>query len=164
MKPAEVSTPSDKEVLVTRSFDSPVDLVWQAYTEPALMKRWLIGPPGWCMPVCDMDLRVGGKYRWRWRNDAEGTEFGFDGEFLEVVDQSKIVHTQRFIAGNLNESMGQEGSIVSVSLQEANGITTAVTSIQYATKEDRDAAFSTGMTEGMEMSYQALDKVLADSK
>ena len=57
MKPAEVSTPSDREVLVKRSFDAPVNLVWQAYTEPALMRRWLSGPPGWSMPVCEMATR-----------------------------------------------------------------------------------------------------------
>ena len=72
MKPAEVSTPSDREVLVKRSFDAPVNLVWQAYTEPALMRRWLSGPPGWSMPVCEMATHVGGKYRWRWRNNENG--------------------------------------------------------------------------------------------
>ncbi len=67
MKPAEVSTPSDREVLVKRSFDAPVNLVWQAYTDPALMRRWLTAMPGWSMPVCEMATHVGGKYRWRWR-------------------------------------------------------------------------------------------------
>jgi uncharacterized protein YndB with AHSA1/START domain len=61
MKPAEVSTPSDREVLVKRSFAAPVNLVWRAYTDPALMRRWLTAMPGWSMPVCEMDMRVGGK-------------------------------------------------------------------------------------------------------
>ena len=85
MKPAEVSTPSDREVLVKRSFDAPVNLVWQAYTDPALMRRWCSAMPGWSMPVCEMDIHVGGKYRWRWRSDENGQEFGFTGEMLEVV-------------------------------------------------------------------------------
>jgi uncharacterized protein YndB with AHSA1/START domain len=72
MKPAEVSLPSDTEVLVKRSFDAPVKLVWRAYMEPVLMRRWCSGLPGWSMPVCEMDMRVGGQYRWRWRSDENG--------------------------------------------------------------------------------------------
>src|SRR5262245_51950947 len=75
MKPAEASLPSDTEVLVKRSFDAPVKLVWRAYMEPDLLRRWCSGTPGWSMPVCEMDMRVGGKYRWRWRNDENGQEF-----------------------------------------------------------------------------------------
>lgn len=161
MKPAEVSTPSDREVLVKRSFDAPVDLVWQAYTEPELMRRWLTAMPGWSMPVCEMTTDVGGKYRWRWRDDANGTEFGFTGEMLEVELHSKMMHTQIYDQGNMDESMGDEPSIITVTFNETDGITNVATSIKFASKEDRDAAMSTGMTDGMEMSYQALDGVLA---
>ena len=161
MKPAEVSTPSDREVLVKRSFDAPVDLVWQAYTDPALMRRWLTAMPGWSMPVCEMATHVGGKYRWRWREDEKGVEFGFTGEMLEVALHTKIVHTQLFDPGNLGESMGGEPSIITVTFNETNGITNVTTLIKYASKADRDAAMSTGMTDGMEMSYQSLDGVLA---
>jgi uncharacterized protein YndB with AHSA1/START domain len=162
MKPAEVSTPSDREVLVKRSFDAPAKLVWRAYTEPDLMRRWLTAMPGWSMPVCEMTTQVGGKYRWRWRDNANGTEFGFMGEMLEVALHSKIVHTQIYDAGDTDfGSMGGEPSIITVTFNEANGITNVATSIKYASKADRDAAMSTGMTDGMEMSYQALDGVLA---
>jgi uncharacterized protein YndB with AHSA1/START domain len=161
MKPAEVSLPSDREVLVKRGFDAPVKLVWQAYTEPALMRRWLQGPPGWSMPVCEMVTRVGGKYRWRWRNNENGQEFGFTGEMLEVNLHSKIVHTQIYDPGNLGISMGDEPTIVTVMFHETNGITTVATTIKYASQADRDAAMSTGMTDGMEMSYTSLDGVLA---
>src|SRR5690606_15410677 len=89
MKPAEASLPSDTEVLVKRSFDAPVELVWRAYMEPGLLRRWCSGTPGWSMPVCEMDMRVGGKYRWRWRNDENGQEFGFTGEVLEVDQHAK---------------------------------------------------------------------------
>lgn len=162
MNPAEVSTPSDREVLVKRSFDASVELVWQAYTDPALMRRWLTAMPGWTMPVCEMTADVGGKYRWRWRNDENDQEFGFTGEMLEVALHSKIVHTQIFDPGNLGESMGGEPSIITVTFNEADGITAVATSIKFASKADRDAAISTGMTDGMEMSYQALDGVLAN--
>ena len=90
MKPAEASLPSDTEVLVKRSFDAPVKLVWRAYMEPGLMRRWCSGMPGWSMPVCEMDMRVGGQYRWRWRSDENGQEFGFTGEVLEVVPHARL--------------------------------------------------------------------------
>jgi len=161
MKPAEASLPSDTEVLVKRSFDAPARLVWRAYVEPDLMRRWCGGHPGWSMPVCEMDMRVGGTYRWRWRSDEDGQEFGFTGEVLEVVPHAKLVHTQIFDAGNLGVSMGSEPSIITVTFDEVNGITNVATLIKFASKADRDAAMSTGMTEGMELSYQKLDGILA---
>jgi len=160
MKPAEVSTPSDREVQVKRSFAAPAKLVWQAYSEPALMRRWLGGQPGWSMPVCEMAIRVGGKYRWRWRSEEGGQEFGFSGEMLEVVPHSRIVHTQIYDAGDLGVAMGKEATVVTVTFDETRGITSVTTTIRYASKEDRDAAFSTGMTDGMEMNYKLLDEVL----
>ena len=162
MKPAEVSTPSDREVLVKRSFDAPVNLVWQAYTDPVLMRRWLTAMPGWTMPVCEMTTEVGGTYRWRWRNSNSGQEFGFFGEMLEVEWHAKIVHTQIYDPGDgAFGSMGDEPTIITVTFNETNGITNVATSIKYASQADRDAAISTGMTDGMEMSYQALDGALA---
>ena len=162
MKPAEASLPSDTEVLVKRSFDAPAELVWRAYMEPELMRRWCGGFPGWSMPVCEMDMSVGGQYRWRWRNEENGQEFGFTGEVLEVVPHAKIVHTQIFDAGDLGVSMGGEPSIITVAFEEADGMTNVATSIKYASKADRDEALATGMTDGMEMNYKLLDGVLAE--
>jgi len=163
MKPAEASLPSDTEVLVKRSFDAPAKLVWRAYMEPELLRRWCTGTPGWSMPVCEMDMRVGGQYRWRWRSDENDQEFGFTGEVLELIPNAKLVHTQIFDAGNLGVSMGGEPSIITVTFHEVNGITNVSTTIRYASKTDRDEAMATGMTDGMEMSYQRLDEVLAES-
>jgi uncharacterized protein YndB with AHSA1/START domain len=163
MKPAEVSTPSDQEVLVKRSFDAPAHLVWRAYTEPDLMRRWLTAMPGWSMPVCEMTTDVGGKYRWRWRHE-DGQEFGFTGELLEVEPDSKIVHTQIYDAGNSDcGSMGDDAAVITVTFDETDGITNVATLIKFASKADRDAAVSTGMTDGMEMSYQQLDTILAEA-
>ena len=81
---AQVTLPSDREVKVTRSFRAPQALVYRAYTEPELVRQWLLGPPGWSMPVCEMDVRVGGRYRWRWKSDEGAQEFGFAGTFREV--------------------------------------------------------------------------------
>lgn len=162
MKPAEASLPSDTEVLFKRSFDAPAKLVWRAYMEPDMMRRWCGSTPGWSMPVCEMDMRVGGQYQWRWRNDEDGMEFGFTGEVLEVVPHGRIVHTQVFDPGNMGVSMGCEPSIITVTFDEADGITNVATTIKYASKADRDEALSTGMTDGMEMNYKRLDEVLAE--
>ena len=162
MNPAEVSTPSDQEVLIKRSFDAAADLVWRAYTEPALMRRWLTAMPGWSMPVCEMTTEVGGKYRWRWRDDANGIEFGFTGEMLEVEPKSRIVHTQVYDPGTMGGSMGDGASVITVTFNETDGVTNVSTTIKFASKADRDAAVSTGMTDGMEMSYKQLDEVLGD--
>lgn len=162
MKPAEAILPSETEVEVKRSFDAPVNLVWRAYMEPELLRRWCAGPPGWSMPVCDMDMRVGGTYQWRWRNDENGQEFGFTGDVLEVVRHSKIVHTQAFDPGNMGISMGGEPAIITVLFDESEGSTNVATTIRYASKADRDEALATGMTDGMEESYKRLENVLAE--
>lgn len=120
----------------------------------------MLGPPGWTMPVCKMDFRVGGKYEWRWRNENDGKEFGFVGEFREIELQTRIVHTEKYESGTSGETMANE-TIVTTIFREQDGITTVSTSIEYASKEDRDAALASGMTDGMELGYCNLDEVLA---
>jgi uncharacterized protein YndB with AHSA1/START domain len=162
MPKAEVSLPSDSEVKVTRQFKAPRELVYHAYTRPELVSRWLLGPPGWDMPVCEMDVRVGGAYRWRWRSQADGSEFGFHGDFKEVDQPARLVHSQHYDAGEVGGDMG-EAALVTVEMSEQDGVTTVTTVIDFRTKQARDGAVSTGMTDGMELSYQGLDKVLAES-
>ena len=156
-KPAEVTLPSDREVRVTRTFNAPRQLVWDAHTRPELMQKWL-GYDGWDMPVCDMDVRVGGKYKWQWRNREDGTEFGFFGTFTEVNRPSNIVHEEYYDPGDMNVAMpAGDPCIVSLDLSEQSGVTTLVCNMTFASKEARDGAVSTGMTDGMEHSYTRLD-------
>jgi uncharacterized protein YndB with AHSA1/START domain len=157
---AHVTTPSDRQVRVERSFKAPRDLVYKAATTPELVKRWMLGPPGWEMPVCEMDVRVGGKYRWRWRSLEGDQEFGFHGEFKEVVVPSKLVHVEYYDPGNVGGDMG-DGALITLELIENKGFTTMVSLMDFGTKQARDAAVATGMTDGMEQSYQLLDGVLA---
>jgi len=159
---AEVTLASEREVRVTRGFRAPRALVYRAYTEPALLQRWMLGPPGWTMPVCEMDVRVGGQYRWRWRSNDDGSEFGFSGTFREVEPGRKLVHTESYDAGTtgVGESGGE--AIVTVTFSEEGGITTVTTLMDFGSKEGRDAAMATGMTDGMEQSYQLLERVLAE--
>ena len=81
----EITTPGDREIVMTRVFDAPRELVFDAHTKPELVKRWLLGPDGWSMPVCEIDLRVGGAYRYVWRRDTDGTEMGMGGVYREIV-------------------------------------------------------------------------------
>ncbi len=161
MRAAKVTLPSETEVKVVRTFDAPAHLVWRCYTEPDLLKRWMLGPPGWSMSVCEVDLQVGGSYRWRWRNVESGKEFGFHGVYLSIEPNAKIAHTQIFDPGTVGGSMGG-AAVGSVTFDEARGQTTMATVIKFQSIEDRDAALSTGMTDGMEASYRLLDLALAE--
>ena len=163
LEKAQVSLPSDREVLVTRSFHAERELVWEAYTTPELVKRWLLGPPGWTMPVCEMDVRPGGTFRWLWRSEEDGKQFGFHGRFTEVERPTKIRHTESYDPGDIGGNMGEAGeATVTLTLTEKGGVTTLWTLIDYGSREARDAAMSTGMTDGMEMSYQKLEELLAE--
>jgi uncharacterized protein YndB with AHSA1/START domain len=160
---AQVTLPSDREVKVTRSFRVPRALVYRAYTEPETVRRWLLGPPGWSMPVCEMDVRVAGRFRWRWRSEADGSEFGFSGTFREVEPPSKIVHTEAYEPGTVGGGYPGNDAIVTVTFTEDGDVTTVTTLIDFGSKEARDAAVATGMTEGMEQSYQLLDRLINGS-
>ena len=160
---AQVTLPSEREVKVTRSFRAPRALVYRAFTEPQLVQRWLLGPPGWTMPVCEMDVRVGGRYRWRWRNDEDGSEFGFAGTFREVQPPSRLVHTETYDPGTVGDRYpGNNEAIITVTFTEEGGVTTVTSSMDFGSKEARDAAVATGMTDGMEQSYQLLDRLIKE--
>jgi uncharacterized protein YndB with AHSA1/START domain len=161
---AQVTLPSDREVKVVRSFRAPRALVYRAYTEPPLVKRWLTGTPGWSMPVCEMDVRVGGRYRWQWKNDTDDQQFGFSGTFREVQPASRLVHTEAYDAGTVGFGYPGKEAIVTVTFTEDAGVTTVTTLIDYGSKEARDAAIKTGMTDGMETSYQQLDTLLGEQQ
>jgi uncharacterized protein YndB with AHSA1/START domain len=90
-----VTTLSDREILIARAFDAPRSLVFDCMSKPELVKRWLLGPPGWTMPVCEIDFRVGGRYRYVWRH-SDGNEMGMGGVYREIVRPERIVHTERF--------------------------------------------------------------------
>src|SRR5581483_6335011 len=121
---AQVTLPTEREVKVTRSFRAPRTLIYRAYTEPELVRRWLLGPPGWSMPVCEMDLRVGGRFNWRWRSEENGSEFGFSGAFREVQPAAKIVHTQAYDPGTVGGGCPSDNAIVTVTFTENGGLTT----------------------------------------
>ena len=86
----KVTARGEREIVIERGFEAPRQLVFDAYTKPELIRKWLLGPEGWTMPVCKVDLRVGGKYRYVWRNQ-HGMEMGMGGEYREIVVPERIV-------------------------------------------------------------------------
>lgn len=153
-KALQITTPTDLEVVMTRVFDAPRHLVFDAWTKPELVKQWLLGPPGWTMPVCEIDLRVGGRYRFVWRG-PDGIEMGMGGVHREIVVPERVVNTQLF-----DQDWTGGETIGTLLLSERDGKTTLTNSVLYSSKEARDATLKTGMADGVEMGYQRLDKLL----
>jgi uncharacterized protein YndB with AHSA1/START domain len=140
--------------VITRSFDARRQLVFDAHTKPALIRKWLLGPPGWTMPVCEVDLRVGGKFRYEWAG-PNGEKMAVGGVHREIKAPLRLVATQLF-----DEDWTGGETVSAIDLAERGGRTTMVQTIRYASKAARDAALKTGMTDGMEMGYVSLDALL----
>jgi uncharacterized protein YndB with AHSA1/START domain len=154
-KPVDVTTPSDREITVVRAFDAPRELIWDCYTKPELLRRWMLGPPGWSMPVCEIDLRVGGAYRYRWRSDADGTEFGSSGVHREIVAFERIATTERM--------EGFDGEALNtLTFTEEGGRTVVSVNMLFGSKAARDGALQSGMSDGMAMGYDRLEDLLAE--
>ncbi len=158
-QPVHVDTPSDTEIRVTRVFDAPRRRVFACHTDPALVRRWLRGPPGWTMPVCEIDLRVGGRYRYVWRGEADGAEFGFRGEYREVAAPERVVHTE-WVDGT--EGGPDAEALCTLVLAEEGGRTTLTQTMRFPSRALRDQALASGMTDGMAASYGLLDALTAD--
>lgn len=151
----QVTTPTEREIVMTRVFDAPRRLVFDALTKPELVRRWLLGPPGWSMPVCEIDLRVGGAYRYRWRND-KGTEMGMGGVFREIVPPERLVATEAF-----DESWYAGEALDTTVLIEQGGSTTLTLTVLYESRETRDAVLKSDMERGVVASYDRLAGLLA---
>jgi len=152
-----VTTPSDREILMVRAFSAPRRLVWDALTRPELVPRWLTGPPGWTMPVCEIDLQVGGRWRYVWRSDSGGEEFSMFGSYRELAPHDRIVHTETFSG----DPTGGE-AIVTTLLTEEAGVTTLSQTMMLVSREVRDIILGTGMADGVAASHDRLEALLAE--
>jgi uncharacterized protein YndB with AHSA1/START domain len=132
--------------------DAPRRLVWEVWTSPEHLPHWMLGPDGWTMPVCEIDLRPGGAWRYVWRK-ADGTEMEMHGEFREIVPPERLVHTEAW-GGDWPETLN------TLVLTEENGRTTMTCTVLYPSKEARDAALGTGMKDGWSQSCDRLDDYL----
>ena len=145
----------DREIVMTREFDAPRRLVFQAFTQPELVKRWLLGPPDWEMPICQIDLRVGGAYRYVWRH-ASGKEMGMGGVYREIVPPERVVCTEQF-----DEPWYPGEGLNTTTLVEQDGRTTLTVTLRYVSREARDGVLRSDMERGVGASYERLDVLLA---
>ena len=152
-----VTTPSDREIAIVRIFDAPRYLVFEAFTRPELLKRWLYGPPDWSLEVCEIDLKVGGSLRYVW-SGPDGAEMGLSGVHHEIVPPQRIVHTELF-----DEDWTGGETLVTTVLDEQDGQATVTMTILYSSQEARDGALKSGMEEGMAASYDRLAEPLAET-
>ena len=154
----KVTAPGEREIVMTRVFDVPRALVFDAFTQPPLIQRWLLGPDGWTMPVCEVDPKVGGAYRYVWRREADGTEMGMGGVFREVVVPERIVHSEKF-----DQPWYPGEAVVTTAFEEQAGRTTVSMSILYDSLQTRDMVLKSGMERGVAVSYDRLEAILASS-
>jgi len=151
----EITTPSDREIAMTRTFDAPRRLVFDAFTRPELIQRWLGVRAGWTMPVCEVDLRVGGKYRYVWRG-PKGNDMGMGGVFREIVAPERIVATEKF-----DDSWYAGEAVDTTVFVEKGGRTTVTMTVRYESKAARDGVLATPMATGVAESYDKLAEYLA---
>jgi uncharacterized protein YndB with AHSA1/START domain len=148
----QVSTPSEREIVMTRVFDAPRDLVFEAHSSCEHMSRWW-GPRGYEVTQCELDFRPGGSWRIVHR-DSEGEEFAFRGEFREIVPPERIVWTFEF------EGMPGSVSVETMTLEEDDGKTTLTATAVYDSAAERDGMLQTGMESGAAETYERLDEYL----
>jgi uncharacterized protein YndB with AHSA1/START domain len=143
-----VTTPTEREIVMMRVFDAPRRHVFDAWTNPRHLPHWMLGPEGWTMPVCEVDLRPGGTWHFVWRR-AEGTEMGMHGVYREIAPPDRLVSTESW-GGDWPETLN------TLVLSEQDGKTTATMTIFYPSREARDAALKTGMADGVSLSFDRL--------
>ncbi len=152
----KVTTPGDREIVMTRVFNAPRRLVFEAFNKPELLKRWLLGPPGWEMVVCQVAAKAGDKYRYEWRT-ADGTQLGTGGVCVEIVPPERIVCTERM------DGRQGESRLTTVFVQHA-GKTTLTMTMVFESRESRDEALKSGMEKGVAMSYDRLEEMLSTAE
>ena len=144
-----------KQLVITRSFNAPRDLVVKANTQPEYVRRWLLGPPGWEMPVCEMDLRVCGRYRWEWSHAESNMRMGLGGEYLELDLPRRMRVTQAF-----DDAWDGKQSMIETEFLEQGAQTVMKLTITYESEEILERVMQSPMASGMEMGYERLEALL----
>ena len=154
MSKLTLKTEGDTHVVVTRRFEAPPKSVYRAHTEPQLLKKWLLGPDGWTMPVCISEAKPGGKIRYEW-SDGKGAGFHLTGEYVELNPYSRIVHVERMHLPDPTPDNHVETRF------EVNGDGTLMTMrMTLPDKQTREAMLATGMDQGMEASYARMEELM----
>ncbi len=154
-----ITTPSDLEIVISRSFNAPRSMVFDAFTKPAFVERWLFGPSDWSFVTCQIDLRVGGAYRYVWKRGRDGHQMGLGGVFLEVVPPERTVHTERF-----DDAWYPGEALVTTVFTERARQTIVTMTMRFETKEGRDVALKSGMETGIELGYERLDRIFSEGR
>lgn len=157
-KGLQVSTPTDTTIVMTRTFNAPRRLVWEAMTDPVKMRRWMVFPPGWTITICKCDVRVGGALNVVSKTADANPVMTLQGVFTEAFPYERMVHTETMALGT-GEVMGS--LIETHEFTETDRVTTMRISQAYPSKDARDEAINSGMDHGMEAGYQQLDAMLA---
>lgn len=145
---------SDTQVRAARVIRGSLEQVWRAHNDAYVMKKWMLGPDGWTMPVCEIAAKVGDSYRYEWENQAGGDRFGFTGELLESEEPYRAVTTEAMIGMDFPATLNE------LTLTPVEGGTLLTLVITYANSEQRDTVLATGMTGGMETGYARLEGIL----
>ncbi|NJK32108.1 MAG: SRPBCC family protein [Deltaproteobacteria bacterium] len=151
----QITTPSDREIAMTRVFEAPRHLVFEAYTKPELVKRWLGIHAGWKLAVCVIDLRVGGSARYLWRN-ADGREMGMSQTFREIVAPERLVVSEQF-----DQAWYSGEGVGTVTFVERDGRTTLTLTMTYESKATRDMILQSPMEQGVSAGFDMLESLLA---
>jgi uncharacterized protein YndB with AHSA1/START domain len=153
----QINTRGDREIIITRAFNAPRALVWDAFTKPELVRQWLLGPPGWTMPICEIDFRVGGRYRYIWRKEG-GIEMGMSGVHREIVVPERIVATEKF-----DQSWYPGEAVGTITLVEQGGKTLLTQIVQYESREAREVVLKSPMESGLAAGYDRLEQLVASA-
>jgi len=157
MKRIEVNPVGDREILISRDFDAPRDLVFDCWTKPHFVQQWLSGPDGWRFVSCEIDLREGGHYRYVWENQ-QGERMGLTGQLKEVVRPEKLVSSELF-----DEDWTDGEALVTAIFSEDDASRTRLTqTVRYSSSEARERALVSGMADGMEAGFARLDRMLTE--
>ena len=150
------SKPSDVQLIATRVFDAPRDLMWAAHTQCEHLRKWQLGPEGWTMPTCEIDLRPGGSYRFVYAG-PDGDGFQFSGVYREVMAPERIVNTETMDVSTVE-------TVNTLTLTEADGRTLLRVVVDYPSNEVREQVIATGMLEGWAQTYDVLEEYLRSLK
>jgi len=153
-----IAARGDREIAMTRRFDAPRPMVFEAFTTPELMKRWMLGPPGTTLPVCEIDFRVGGAYRSVWC-DAQGGEMSAAGVYREIDAPRRFVATERF-----DPPWYPGEALITIDFVEQDGGTEVTTTMRYESTAGRDGVLKTPMAVGITQSYDRLAAILEGNK
>lgn len=156
----QVTLPSEQEILITRTFNAPRDVVWQMWTKAEHLQNWW-GPEGWTLPVCEIDFRPGGSWFYCMQEGSDGMQSCGKATYLEIDAPERLVYEDAFTDADGNPLVEMPVGHITIEFEEANGKTTVLNTVRYPSKADRDAVIEMGMEAGIDQTFNRLEAYLA---